>query len=38
LQRDAVDHKSVKIADHSRIYGENGVTHDISNPYSTTAE
>jgi hypothetical protein len=38
LQRDAVDHKSVTVADHSQIYGENGVTHSIANPYSTTAE
>lgn len=37
-QHDAVAYKDVSIADHSRIYGENGVTHDISNPYETTAE
>jgi hypothetical protein len=37
-QHEAVAYKDVTVADHSRIYGENGVTHDIKNPYETTAE
>ena len=37
-QHAAVAYKDVTVADHSRIYGENGVTHDIRNPYETTAE
>lgn len=38
LQREAVAHKPISVADHSQIYGENGVTHSIENPYATTAE
>ena len=38
LQREAVDHKTVTVADHSQIYGEDGVAHSIKNPYETTAE
>ena len=37
-QHAAVAYKDDTVADHSRIYGENGVTHDIRNPYETTAE
>jgi hypothetical protein len=38
VQRDGVATKSVTVADHSQIYGDNGVTHNIANPYETTAE
>ena len=38
LQREAVAHKPISVADHFQIYGENGVTHSIENPYATTAE
>ena len=38
VQRDGVANKSVTVADHSQIYGDNGVTHSIANPYETTAE
>ena len=38
VQRDGVASKSVTVADHSRIYGDNGTTHSIANPYETTAE
>ena len=38
LQRDGVANKAVTIEDHSQIYGDNGVTHSIANPYETTAE
>ena len=34
LVREGVATKDVVTADHSRIYGDNGVTHDISNPYA----
>lgn len=38
VQREAVNHKEISVGDHSQIYGEGGTTHNIANPYETTAE